>query len=676
MRTSDNGTVEIRIHGVGGSPGEAMLGSPPSPSATRSTAGPGTCIWRRNDGTGVEAYDWGALSSSSPVQALWVFLLPFTLVNVAGRLAPVGLARTGKRMASVHALIVRAVGVSLTFSWTAWLGVAFVDLIGCQWFRRVGAIGGVARWLDRTPEESALLLSRIGMLLGIALTASTMFLLWKLSGGRANKLSSSSPTSKADDADTAPELARADFFAAEDSGDLLLVHAGAVACALAVIVRWILAMDDFTVAFDHIDMGGLVLAAFLFQALTVGALFASALVCGEGGIWRRLSTSSGSACALACVLTNAFFAALLFRLSKELRRWPTVEGDSSMRYGWEHTLTDVWLKSFVLSAFLIVLAVVIVWKRAKTSIPEVGKEGPEPWFADKCRRASAKAQRQAAVGHAAPRLISIVGLVTFVYGIAAAANRLTPHGWNPANARLRFGDQAWRDAAAWVLPLGLGVVILYVRQAARSSPTRRAIGTLWDVLTFWPTTHHPLAARCSTAQIVSELREQLRTAAADGATIVVSAHSQGSVLAFAALEGSPDSVVARVRLVTYGSPLETIYSRMFPAYFGEHPNADLIQRLSASGHPMPWRNFYRLTDPIGGPIDPERRLPTSPEAPFGVEFDTLLDDPAMGPLTVSPGNHGVAPFEPPRATWGSVAAHSHYLAEPKVQDWIAGLRRQ
>lgn len=674
MRTSDNGSIEIRIHGVGGSAGEAMLGSPRSPSATRSTTGPGTCIWRRNDGTGVEAYDWGTLSSSSPVQALWVLLLPFTLVNVAGRLAPVGLARTSKRMESVHSTIVRAVGISLTFSWTAWLGVAFVDLIGCQWFRRIGAISGVTRWLDRTPERSTLLLARIGMFSGIALTAVTMILMWKLSGGRAVKLSSSSSSPVEGQPDANPELARADFFAAEDSGELLLVHVAMIAVALYLIVRWIFAMDDPQTLFGHIDMGGLVLASFLFQAVTVGALFVLALVFGEGGIWRRLSTSSGSACALACVLTNAFFAALLFRLAKELQRWPKLANPPPIQYGWEHTLTDVWLKSFLLSAILIGIAVLVVWKRATIAVAEVGKEGPEPWFADKCRRASAKAQRLAAVGHAAPRLISIVGLVTFVYGIAAAANRLTPHGWNPANARLQFGDQAWRDAAAWILPLGLGVLILYVRQAARSSPTRRAIGTLWDVLTFWPTTHHPLAARCSAAQIVPEIRDQLSADTAAGDTVIVSAHSQGSVLAFAALAGSSDEVVARVRLVTYGSPLETIYSRMFPAYFGTHPNADLLRRLSTSGHRMPWRNFYRLTDPIGGPIDPEKRLAASAEPEPGFEFDTLLDDPAMGPLPVSP-KQGIAPFEPPRETWGAVAAHSHYLAEPKVQDWIESLRR-
>ena len=68
-------------------------------------------------------------------------------------------------------------------------------------------------------------------------------------------------------------------------------------------------------------------------------------------------------------------------------------------------------------------------------------------------------------------------------------------------------------------------------------------------------------------------------------------------------------------LVTYGSPLQRLNARYFPAYFGpDTPTA--IGRALAGGAPVaagaiaseaerafwPWRNLYRSSDPIGGPV--------------------------------------------------------------------------
>ncbi|MER6924966.1 hypothetical protein ABT314_39620, partial [Streptomyces spiralis] len=56
------------------------------------------------------------------------------------------------------------------------------------------------------------------------------------------------------------------------------------------------------------------------------------------------------------------------------------------------------------------------------------------------------------------------------------------------------------------------------------------------------------------------------------------------------------SVRGRVALLTYGSPLTRLYGRWFPAHFGADALAALHRDVDC------WRNLYRRTDPIGGPI--------------------------------------------------------------------------
>ena len=87
-------TVELRVHGVSGSPTEGVLDRPwvgrvagdgdsgfyrPRPEIG-GTTGPG--------GATLEAYRWGSLTSGAAARALWLLLLPFMLANVAIWLRP------------------------------------------------------------------------------------------------------------------------------------------------------------------------------------------------------------------------------------------------------------------------------------------------------------------------------------------------------------------------------------------------------------------------------------------------------------------------------------------------------------------------------------------------------------------------------------------------------------
>ena len=118
-----------------------------------------------------------------------------------------------------------------------------------------------------------------------------------------------------------------------------------------------------------------------------------------------------------------------------------------------------------------------------------------------------------------------------------------------------------------VLALSAGLVLLssHVR---RSEETRKAVGILWDLTTFWPRAAHPLSPPCYAERVVPELSTRIRWALARHGTVVVSGHSQGSLIAAATLIRIEEEQLKNVRFVTYGSQLRALYGRIFPRVLG------------------------------------------------------------------------------------------------------------
>jgi hypothetical protein len=102
------GVTELRLHGVGGTPPESLLDDPHLRlvsgdkdagfyrPARRQEEWP---VWRQR-----EALSWGGLTSGSALRALWLLLLPFTLINLAGWMHPPGTTRVCFKSHS-HSLI-------------------------------------------------------------------------------------------------------------------------------------------------------------------------------------------------------------------------------------------------------------------------------------------------------------------------------------------------------------------------------------------------------------------------------------------------------------------------------------------------------------------------------------------------------------------------------------------
>ena len=110
-----------------------------------------------------------------------------------------------------------------------------------------------------------------------------------------------------------------------------------------------------------------------------------------------------------------------------------------------------------------------------------------------------------------------------------------------------------------------------------------------------------LLRRAGGPRAARAVRPSCTTAPAD--VVVLSAHSQGSVLA-AAMLMRPQSGPGRVVLLTYGAPLRRLYARFFPAYFGP---AAFKDTLATTG--QRWVNLYARSDPIGAWVLQARRAP-------------------------------------------------------------------
>lgn len=200
--------------------------------------------------------------------------------------------------------------------------------------------------------------------------------------------------------------------------------------------------------------------------------------------------------------------------------------------------------------------------------------------------------------------------------------------------------QTAQALGSWLIGLGFILFVTWGRRAYKDASARRTIGILWDVGTFWPRAAHPFAPPCYAERAVPDLTWRMATwTRATGGRLVISGHSQGSVLAAAAAWQLKPSDRKRVALLTYGSPIERLYGRWFPAHFGPAALASLHHDVDC------WRNLYRLTDPIGGPV----RLPGD----CGPEVDR---PPLKDPLAY--GRTAQHPLPAP------ILGHSDYQADP------------
>ena len=178
-----------------------------------------------------------------------------------------------------------------------------------------------------------------------------------------------------------------------------------------------------------------------------------------------------------------------------------------------------------------------------------------------------------------------------------------------------------RNIGIVIAGLVLPALMAFVYSAWTDPARRRTIGVLWDVGTFWPRSYHPLSPPCYTERAVPELQRRMWWLHDNEGQVLLIAHSQGAVLATAALvQPGCRPKDDHPALITFGSPVCKLYSWGFPAYV----TGELLTPLEpgGTGRLKGWRNFYYPTDPIGGAIAPDL------SAAGGLQVDTEFLDPA------------------------------------------------
>ena len=723
--TVPNGTIELRVHGVSGTPPEALLkdtavlvaGTPKAgfhrhqPTATPMTAAsPGIR----------EAYAWGGLTSGSRlISSLRLLLLPFSLVNVAGWMLP-GVtdpldgaptrpadSETASTRAAAHALVSRLLAVCLTAYVTlgaTWVATVVISPLAARYhigfltntgvqarvtFLAVLALIGI--WVAVAHRrakvaplvDGASVTSRLVARAPAAAPAHhniSVATLWggseitrRLSGihsaiavACAALLTEAALGSKADLAKAGQGLAAAAIVLAL-LGLVALVgtHRWAravtglargavplalVASALALSPRGPgLSQDEMLKRVGTaltIGMASLAVAVFILVFLQfvvgprggpgVGRLYAGAFtVIGFGTAITAISglavigtwwlTGGGSAAfvaglaqTIAIIGLVAFSAAAVVVL---LRLNPVSEPASvawftRMRDTVAHARGAIVVGACVFAIGANVVAGMYLVRRDVIDPAGLadGEQGWASWgwFAVGAVVAAlfAARLRTSAARVAATVVGAVVVPVGVVLAVALTFAWVTHRSFESALSRVVSESDEWfviiAVLAALVAPMA--GVIAYMWRGSKDQDTRRIVGVLWDIVNFWPRQFHPWAPPPYTDTTIPELAERVQALSRDSGahTIVVSAHSQGAIIAVPALsklhaataaDADTENPSARVCLLTYGQLLDAHYRWLFPWVFNPALFAEVDAYVGGR-----WINLYRVTDPLGQPV--------------------------------------------------------------------------
>lgn len=361
---------------------------------------------------------------------------------------------------------------------------------------------------------------------------------------------------------------------------------------------------------------------------------------------------------LACALGGVMSGGVAQRVadwldgpgSPGMGRSAVIEGPPVL-LSWQASVIPVLLVLLLVPGTVLGVRTYLTARRLEPVIDaEYGQTRPDP---SRTRRI-ARIRATAALTDSAPGMLGLVSGATLLLGAAAvggawATGQVPGLAMDGSGPFLESAAEAAQSTGSWMIGFGFLIFVTCGRRAYRDASARRTIGILWDVGTFWPRAAHPFAPPCYAERAVPDLASRMSgwTARTRG-RLVISGHSQGSVLAASAVWQLPAETRARVALLTYGSPIERLYGRWFPVYFGP----GRLHGLHRSVHC--WRNLWRATDPIGGEI----RL--------GEESGPEVD---RGPLK-DPLVYGRTPEHPlPEPVLG----HSDYQADPVFAEERAAL---
>ncbi|MFC3502592.1 hypothetical protein ACFOOK_16665 [Micromonospora krabiensis] len=656
------------------------------------------------DGVVPEAYRWSDLPSGTAVRTLTlVFMLPFMLCNVALWMRPSG--TTGERSVKAFG---RALGLTLTAlyvlsivgvaldlvawrcmgspvcladrDWLSWLGERPVGLrlavlslvpvaaLGAIWWLGARPAKPFAAFRPPPPGDDAHRLGAIGQWDAGPFVGRLRSVHVAVGFGT---LDASLLAARMSTDSSAPVVALAVLVG------VLLVACLAVVCAHPMIDRPVAPGADritrglrtaacvltpLVLAVILVDpapwpqhdglprYGATVAGIFVAQTALLAAIAIFTMVQRQP---RRPSSGRGMAttAAVATGLAVAFSSELVYRFADVLdRQAPTaeqIETSPPLAYKWAIFGFVVAVVSSLAAAGVVTLASRPARMRAGAAI--VARDFPDapPEAAPRLRQV----QRTIARARFTDRLESLAMVYAALVAVGFATTILGLMGEHPAE----LIDSALPIPGEFVtffIGLGsyvIGGILLALLIggifAYRTAEFRRYVGVIWDLGTFWPRAAHPFAPACYAERAVPELTKRITYLVGRGDAVLLSGHSHGSVLLAATVLQLPDGVGERVALLTYGSPLHRLYSRLFPAYVDDDVLREVGKRVG-----WRWINLWRDTDHIGGWVFSPHR-PGDPDRPHDPAWavDRRLVDPngvvAPPSDSVPPQIHGHWPCE-------------------------------
>ncbi|MCA2214212.1 DUF2974 domain-containing protein [Jidongwangia harbinensis] len=266
-------------------------------------------------------------------------------------------------------------------------------------------------------------------------------------------------------------------------------------------------------------------------------------------------------------------------------------------------------------------------RREARAAPSLSDPRLSPHERRRARDVAAAVATHEFVGRDAVGLLGLLGAAVLGYaavGVAGSATGLPPQGlladaWpgTPGIPVVKWLTDAGSVLAGLLLVGLAGLIGL----AYRSAEPRRTLGMIWDLATFWPRGAHPFAPPCYGERAVPQLLTRI---CHTDRSIVLAGHSQGAVLAVAAVLQMPADRRRDVYLLTFGTQLTRLYGRLFPACFGADARVRVKTVLTGDSAAARWRSLYRPTDQLGWAIgtpdgidvrvdDPDRLAPTGGE---------------------------------------------------------------
>jgi hypothetical protein len=270
----------------------------------------------------------------------------------------------------------------------------------------------------------------------------------------------------------------------------------------------------------------------------------------------------------------------------------------------------------------------------------------------------------------------VISGAVVVFAVAIAAAALAGSARNPAP--LAGGLQGVASLIALLGALMTGWFVGRLRRAYSNVTSRRNIGMLWDVFTFWPRAVHPLAPPCYAERAVPELVDRIRLLTGHGSRdladavhiraeaeladlrrtrgltvppgpVLLTGYSQGSVIAAAAIAQLPPEVREHMALLTLACPARRLHGRAFPAFFGAQQLGvlgDLLDTGPGQSERGRWKNLCRRSDYYGSWIfaEPEPQL-------NGDDLTTRVDQPCWDPVVMVPDAEQTPPPIHRHAAW-------------------------